>query len=402
MMYSRSWVAAFAGALAVVTGPALSNAAPKAALIPPATAYAFEGIVYDRLFLGRMHTRAGRAATRIPVRRGAAVAGPPYIATDLFAETGLYGEALAIDDGGDVAYWVYDDYNFLFGDPDVIHDDGTYTTLGEPYVDPYGDAGAIPYALNSTGDVVGVGINEFEYGNVKHFHADWTPTQTYYGYAFDGDYAYAVNDANVSVGQALFSGVPAAAVFSISPSGGDRIPVRLRPPKGTAWIGTATGINDAGEIVGYANQRAVVFNPNGYAQVLPVGAAGVSTSAQAINQRGDIVGNAGAQAFLYRNHRVTYLPRPPGETAGNAVALAINASDEIVGDIVDPATGASTAFLYVNGQSYDLNSLLPANSGTVITDAVGINNAGEIVGGDLLLKPQSSSSSRPLSRARLF
>jgi probable HAF family extracellular repeat protein len=113
--------------------------------------------------------------------------------------------------------------------------------------------------------------------------------------------------------------------------------------------------------------------------VLPVGAPGVSSSAQAINAHGDVVGNAGGQAFLYRNGRTLYLPRPPGETAGNAVAYAVNASDEVVGDIV---TGPSTssAFLYANGRSYDLDTLLPAKSGWHISHAAGINASGQIVG----------------------
>jgi hypothetical protein len=72
------------------------------------------------------------------------------------------------------------------------------------------------------------------------------------------------------------------------------------------------------------------------------------------------------------------LPRPAGDGARNAIAYAINASDEIVGDI-DKIPGG-TAFLYVNGESYDLNALLPPDSGWRITHATGINDGGQIVG----------------------
>ncbi len=39
-----------------------------------------------------------------------------------------------------------------------------------------------------------------------------------------------------------------------------------------------------------------------------------------------------------------------------------------------------TAFLYKNGRSYDSNSLLPPHSGWFISDALGIDDDGEIVG----------------------
>jgi hypothetical protein len=39
-----------------------------------------------------------------------------------------------------------------------------------------------------------------------------------------------------------------------------------------------------------------------------------------------------------------------------------------------------SAFVYVDGHSYDLNRLIPPNSGWWIADAVGVNDRGEIVG----------------------
>jgi hypothetical protein len=80
-----------------------------------------------------------------------------------------------------------------------------------------------------------------------------------------------------------------------------------------------------------------------------------------------------------RCFRSEYLPRPAGESAGNAVAYALNASDEVVGDIAR-SNANSTAFLYVNGRAYDLDALLPANSGWEIVHATGINASGQIVG----------------------
>ena len=127
-------------------------------------------------------------------------------------------------------------------------------------------------------------------------HADWTPTRSYDDPVDDGSFALAMNDANMSVGQAIFAGTPCAALFQITTAGGDARPKILLPPKGTSWVGTATGINASGIIVGYevfgngnSDGRAVRFFEHGNAVVLPVGAAGASTSAQAINVHGDIV-----------------------------------------------------------------------------------------------------------------
>jgi hypothetical protein len=42
------------------------------------------------------------------------------------------------------------------------------------------------------------------------------------------------------------------------------------------------------------------------------------------------------------------------------------------------------AFVYRNGQMFDLNNLIPANSGWVLTTATGINDTGHIVGSGAL------------------
>jgi hypothetical protein len=288
-----------------------------------------------------------------------------------------FGYATAVNDAGHIAYFTYCDCIGNEGNAAVvINDSGTYALVlsentSESSIDP------MPLSINGIGSTAGYYVAS--YGpSVHEGNIAWSSSAAtlYYGGAHKGGYAYAINDDNVSVGQDIGPTGTFAVAYSGTYAKLNR--ALLLPPKNTDWIGTATGINDAGEIVGYAKERAVRFFIGGYAQVLPVAAAGISTSAQAIDRRGDIVGNAGSQAFLYRGGRTTYLPRPAGETAGNAVAYALNATDEIVGDIVT-STG-QTAFLYANGQAYDLNSLLPAHSGWQITHAASINDQGQIVG----------------------
>jgi len=70
---------------------------------------------------------------------------------------------------------------------------------------------------------------------------------------------------------------------------------------------------------------------------------------------------------------------PLGNLGGaSAVANALNNSNQVVG-WSQIASGAQHAFLYTNGSMQDLNSLIPSSSGFVLTSAVGINSAGEIV-----------------------
>jgi probable HAF family extracellular repeat protein len=65
--------------------------------------------------------------------------------------------------------------------------------------------------------------------------------------------------------------------------------------------------------------------------------------------------------------------------AGDSDARDVNNSGQVVGD------SAGRAFLWQSGLGMiDLNSLLPAQSGWILEYAVGINDAGQIVGGGTL------------------
>ena len=60
-------------------------------------------------------------------------------------------------------------------------------------------------------------------------------------------------------------------------------------------------------------------------------------------------------------------------------ANGINNNGQIVGSY-GFSSGIVHAFMYESGSMVDLNSLLPANSGWVLTDALRINDAGQIIG----------------------
>ncbi len=372
--------------------PAAANAATQAQnLRPPAASYTFGGRVYDRLFSAASRPRYERTAGNVPHSRLRNFAAPPYSITDLVPIAGIanregasdgYGYPTAVNDSGLITY--YDQCACTGNNDDIallFNDTATYTAILYADQNQSGFSNAIPYAINASGDSAG----EVTFGGPGSSHEnmiDFSSTGgvLYGSGAADTTYALGVNDANTSVGHDTGAKGSFAAMFFAGPGGR----VLLAPPKNVSWAGTATGINDSGEIVGYGTfatgGRALRFFTNKPAVVIPVGAAGVSTSAQAINVHGDIVGNAGNQAYIYHHNHLTYIPTPAGDTPGNAVAYAINASGEVVGDINAAAGGTGAAFLYSNGQSYDLNALLPANSGWQIVEAVGINATGQIVG----------------------
>jgi probable HAF family extracellular repeat protein len=109
--------------------------------------------------------------------------------------------------------------------------------------------------------------------------------------------------------------------------------------------------------------------------------------ATAISNNGEVVGYSasgdfsgpGTEAFTCINGKMT----PLGTGAGTgSEAFGVNDEGQVVGSYYTPDgfSYTSTAFLYANGAFIDLNSLLPANSPWDLTEAIGINDAGQIVG----------------------
>ena len=94
----------------------------------------------------------------------------------------------------------------------------------------------------------------------------------------------------------------------------------------------------------------------------------------------DIVGyytlNNGAQAFAITNNVLEDL----SSGYQDSWAYALNDQDQIVGAWASQPNGTHHALYWLNGQNYDLNTLLPSGSGWVLNDAVSIDQDGLIVG----------------------
>ena len=101
-----------------------------------------------------------------------------------------------------------------------------------------------------------------------------------------------------------------------------------------------------------------------------------------VNDRGQVVGRADTSlayhAFLWEDGAIRELPLPIPVTEYSS-ARGINNLGQIVGAMSLP-DNSSHAFVYSSGVGFDLNSLIPGNSGWMLAEATDINDMGQIVG----------------------
>lgn len=247
------------------------------------------------------------------------------------------------------------------------------------------------YAINNMGQVTGtaVGANGFsqafyydvQNGNFIAFGALGTNSS---GSVSSG---LGINDAGTFVGSSTTTILGQTDAFK---SGASLADLFLGSPS------VASGINNAGQIVGYAMHdgaiAAFLITPTA-TNGLPAGTnflgflpGGTNSQALAINQFGDVIGFSGVSngythAWLLGNGlgKMTDLGVVSGTS--NSVAYGLNGFRQVVGNSVG-AGGQSKAFLYSSGQLHDLNDLLPYEETNTwkLTDARGINDQGAIVG----------------------
>jgi probable HAF family extracellular repeat protein len=188
-----------------------------------------------------------------------------------------------------------------------------------------------------------------------------------------GSYATAINNTGVVVGG---NGGAFAVVNGNIQS--------LATAPGVQWS-AAYGLNNTGTIVGdgqLANGtfRGMVWNPDG--SVTELGTfGGASSQATGVNDSGEVVGFASLSdgyqnAFAEIGGTMIDLGTLGG---GSSYAYGINDTGEIVG-YSWLADGSQSAFLYDDGTMLDLNALLLGDSGWDLLQAYGINNSGQITG----------------------
>ncbi|HWY75950.1 MAG TPA: hypothetical protein VN281_10055 [Verrucomicrobiae bacterium] len=164
----------------------------------------------------------------------------------------------------------------------------------------------------------------------------------------------------------------------------------------------ATAINDKGQVVGisgicqnavgaFSAKHAVLWQDGHPTDLGNIGGHGWNTPTF-INNQGQIVGFANAsgdlvngqlafkfRAFLWTKDRGM---RDLGTLPGDAIseALGINEAGQVVGVSYGPGFSHPRAFLWQNDVMTDLNSLVPAGSTLTLQVAGDINDRGEITG----------------------
>jgi len=178
------------------------------------------------------------------------------------------------------------------------------------------------------------------------------------------------------------------------------------PERAFKWVGTTgsvlarlvgchddygQAINDAGQVAvnlsSFELGGAALFDPRCGLVRLPGLGVGVDTTrANAMNATGQIVGYAQTAGGVEHPVRwdsgaVTDLGLMPGYVEGQA--LGINDAGVIVGGLSDQnfpfGLRDVVGFIVVNGVMYNLNTLIPPGTGFTINEAARINNAGQIL-----------------------
>lgn len=167
----------------------------------------------------------------------------------------------------------------------------------------------------------------------------------------------------------------------------------------------ATAINDSGQVVGHlytanhgGNQRAVIYSDG---KTIELGTLGGDDSiGVAINNTGQVIGysrlpGGDQRAFLYADGRLRSLGTFQGGT--QSFAYGINKQGQVVGSS-DAKERPLHAFIYKNRSMQDLNEMIPADSGWVLTEARAINDAGQIVGYGIIHGEQHAFLLTPTTR----
>ena len=212
-----------------------------------------------------------------------------------------------------------------------------------------------------------------------------------------GGVANDINNAGLIVGAAS-NGQSVRAFYSDGTSGGPL--TDLGTPLGTNdSFARAYGVSQSGVIAGVArNNSDTTSEPTlwladgvgGYtSNTIGTPAGSVFGEAFAATDDGRAVGrysdpvSGQTRAFFYDGASNVDLGLLPGETFDNARALDLNDAGQIVGYVADfdnaPSFGGA-AVLWEAGEIFDLNSLIPADSGWNLLSANAINTQGQIVG----------------------
>ena len=255
---------------------------------------------------------------------------------------------------------------------------GTMTTLGT-----LGGTSGIGNAINLSGQIAGYSQNSV--GTYRAFISSGNTLIDLGDLGGGSAVAYGINDAGQVVGSAVTSDgsnhpflYANGRMFDLG---------TLGSPKGTDWWNSAQGVNNSNAVTGTSydaqgNFFGFVWHNGKMVKMGTLG--GALSQGYAINNKGQVTGlayttNGSAHGFIA--NCATCVLKDLGTFAGSTSTVwgfGINDSGVVVGK----STFQNTyhAFVYSGGKIKDLNNMIPAGSGWVLTEASGINSSGQIVG----------------------
>ena len=295
----------------------------------------------------------------------------PYRILDLGTQNGNFSEAFAINSESQVTGWTGNPRspNHPAAPAPYLWTQGVMQVLSIPGNYMYGKG----FDLNCRDEVVGSLYNGVIDQAIIWIAGVAQPLP----WLGDAAFGRSINDCGLAAGEA---GGPTNNIQAQCIPAGNLIPIPPTPPGvlPSDRYCRAYGINALGKIVGGSDTGQPIRFPAAFAppvpgmhavlwdkgQVRDLGTLQPNEGSEAygINDRGQIVGRSGNNAFLWQNGNMISL--------GQGAAYNINNSGFVIGD----------TFLWHGGIRTPLANLLPPNSGWQITEGRDINDAGEIVG----------------------
>ena len=248
----------------------------------------------------------------------------------------------------------------------MVNTDDVITNLGSLN----GSQGSVGQALNNSAQVVGWSyINDSSFVTHNFLYSGGKMIDLSPFNFIDYSAGNIINNSGAVAGYSTTGSTTLATVYS----GGKLTTLGTLPGAASS---VAVGINDNGNVTGGSGGDAFLYK-NGVMENL--GQVGTSnTIGYLINDSDQI---AGTPLFLYSNGKISAIT--PISGAATSVPLGINSSGVIVGDSTEKINKVVKTFPFISfggSAAVNVNTLLTANSGWVLTTATGIDNDGRISG----------------------